>query len=177
MKEVSALITLALLCGGGCTTHRFQDARIKNNRDVAGVVGDRFYLKPIPIGRTETHTLNVRHLPLAIYPTHIVLRLTPTEAGMKQDAPWENTRLSIEFRAMDGQTFFTKEVALRDAQRGLSPGTSHQLALQFRPAERRAWRAPENMPHYTNYDVIVTVLEPSNNKDHRIELYADTYVR
>lgn len=176
MKNILKFTALALLCAG-CTTHRFGDARIQNNRDFAGISADRFYLKPIPVDRIGTNFLHVRNLPLAMYPTHLLLRLTPNEAEMREDVPWENTRLLIEFRTPDGQPFFSKEVALRDAQRGLAPGTSHQVELQFRPAERRAWRAPENMPHYTDYDVIVTVLEPSKNKNHRVELYAGTYVR
>lgn len=176
MKDILMVTTAALLCAG-CTTHRFGDARIRNNRDFAGVVADRFSLKPLPIDRAAAHTLRIRNLPLAMYSTHLVLRLTPYEAEMKEDVPWEDARLLIEFRVPDGQPFFSKEVALRDAQRGLSPGTSHQLELQFRPAERHAWRAPENMPHYTDYDVVVTVLEPSKNKNHRVELYAGTYVR
>jgi hypothetical protein len=176
MKNILMLAFVALL-NSSCTTHRFGDARIQNNRDLAGVISDRFYLKPVPIDRAATHTLQVRNLPLAMYPTHLLLRLTPTEAEMKRNVPWENARLSIEFRAMDGRAFFSKEIALSEGQRGLSPGTSHQLELQFRPAERRAWRAPENMARYTDYNVVVTVTEPSRNKNHRIELYADTYVR
>ena len=171
------MITAMALLYAGCTTHRYGDARIQNNRDFASVVGDRFYLKPIPIDRVATHTLQVRNLPLPMYPTRLMLPLTPTEAEMKRDLPWENARLLIEFRAPNGQTFFSKEIALQDAQRGLSPGTSHQVTLSFRPGERHAWRAPENMPHYTDYDVIVTVIEPSKNKNHRVELYAGTYVR
>ena len=176
IKKTFTFASLALLCAG-CTTHRFGDARIQNNRDFMGIAVDRFYLKAVPIDRAEAHTLHVRNLPLAVYPTHLVLPITPTEAEMKQDFPWENASLRIEFRAPNGQTFFSKEIALRDAQRGLSPGTSHQLELQFRPVERRAWRAAENMPHYPDYDVVVTVLEPSKNKNHHVELSADTYVR
>lgn len=174
--RILTLLSAALFCAG-CTTHQFGDARIQNNRDVAGVVSDRFYLKTVPLDRAGAHTLRVRNLPLPMYPTHLVLWLTPTEAEMKENVPWENTRLLIEFRAPNGETFFSKEVAMRNAQRGVSPGTAHQLTLQFRPGERHAWRAPENMPHYTDYDVIVTVVEPSKNKNHRIELYAGTYVR
>lgn len=144
---------------------------------MAGVISDRLYLKPVPLDSAATHTLHVRNLPLPMYPTHLVLWLTPTEAEMKQNPPWENARLAIEFRALDGKRFFAKEIAMRDAQRGISPGTTHQLTLQFRPGDRHAWRAPENMPHYTDYDIIVAVIEPSKSKSHRIELYAGTYVR
>ena len=176
INKILTFAALVLLCAG-CTTHRFGDARIQNNRDLVGISADRFYLKPVPIDAAGMHTLRVRNLPLAMYPTHLMLRLTPAEAEMKSETPWEDARVLIEFRTTNGQMFFSKEIVLREAQRGLSPGTAHQLELQFRPAERRAWRAPENMPHYTDYDVIVTVIGPSRNQNHRIELYADTYVR
>jgi hypothetical protein len=104
--------------------------------------------------------------------------LTPTEAELKQGLPWANTKLRIEFLAPGGgKPFYSKEVSLADAEPGRSPGTRHQLQLQFRPVEAKSWKPPENMPHHTSYDVVVTVLEPSKNKIHRATLYAETYVR
>lgn len=165
------------LLSAGCTIHHFGDARIQNNRDIAGIKPDRFYLKSLPIDRAEEHTLHVRDLPFAIYPTHLVVPITPNEAEMKEGFPWEEAKLRIQLRAPDGDVFFSKEVALRDAQRGLSPGTAHQIELQFRPGELRSWRAPEKGPNHTSYDLVVTVLQPSQNKNHRVEFYATTYVR
>ena len=91
--------------------------------------------------------------------------------------PWADARLRVEFRALDGKTFFSREVSLSEAEPGRSPRTRHQLELQFRPVERQSWKGPANMPQHTDYDVVVTVLEPSKNKIHRATLYADTYVR
>src|ERR1051325_7638716 len=124
MKTVLMLSGLIFLCAG-CTTHRFGDARIRNNYDFAGISVDRFYLKSVPIDRAGTNILRVRNLPLAMYPTHLMLRITPNEAELKQELPWENAKLRIEFRAPNGQNFFSKELALIDAQRGSSPGTFH----------------------------------------------------
>ena len=172
-----ALVWVALVFLTGCLTHHYDDARIQKNSDAFSITTDRFYLKPVPLDRVGVHVLHARDLPFPLYPTHLVVPLTPTEAELKGNLPWAKTRLRLQFRAPDGTTFFSKEVSLADAQPGRSPGTKHQLELQFRPVERRSWKPPENMPHYRTYDVVVTVLEPSLNALQRATLYADTYVR
>lgn len=171
------VVSVAVVFLTGCLTHHYGDARIQKNLDAFSITTDRFYLKPVPLDSVGVHVLHARDLPFPLNPTHLLVPLTPTEAELKQDFPWAKAQLRIEFRAPDGTTFFSKEVSLADAQPGRSPGTKHQLELQFRPVERRSWKAPENMPHYTTYDVVVTVLEPSLNTIHRATLYADTYVR
>jgi hypothetical protein len=170
----SIAVSATLLAG--CLTHHYGDARLRENSDALTITQDRLYLKPVPLDNVAAHTLQVRGLPFPIYPTHLLIPLTPTEAELKGNFPWQNTQLRIEFRTVEGQSFFSKEITLAEAERGRSPGTYHQLDVQFRPPERRSWRAPENMPHYTSYDVIVTVLQPSRNKN-RVTLYADTYVK
>ena len=173
------VVTLSLiaLCLSGCIVHRYGDAKLQRNADAISVTTDRLYLQPVPLDRAETHVRKVRNLPFPIYPTHLLIPIVPTEAELKRNYPWSDARLRIEFRALDGRAFFSKEVALSDAEAGRSPGTRHQLELQFRPAERQSWKAPANMPSHTDYDVVVTVIEPSKNKIHRATLYADTYVR
>jgi hypothetical protein len=175
-KRILTLTAAAFLLAG-CTIHRFGDARIQNNRDFAGITPDRFYLKSVPLDRVAAHTLHVRDVPFAMYPTHVVIGIMPNEAEIKENPPWQDAELRIEFRTPEGKTFFSKDITLRDAQRGIAPGTAHQIELQFRPAELRAWRAPEDMPNYTSYDVVVNVLQPSRNKDHHARFYANIYVR
>ncbi len=134
-------------------------------------------MNPVPLDREATHVLQARNLPFPLYPTHLLISITPTEAELKRNFPWEKTRLRIEFRVPDGETFFSKEVALAAAEPGRSPGTRHQLELQFRPVSPQSWKAPDTLPKFTDYDVVITILEPSKNKIHRATLYADTYVR
>ena len=172
----AAVASIALLLSG-CTIHRFGEARIQNNSDLAGITADAFTLPAVPLGQAGTHTLHVRDLPFAIYPTHLMIALTPAEAALKEHFPWDDAKVRVDFRATNGQVFFSEEIALREARRGLSPGAAHQLELQFRPAPERPWRAPEDMPSYTSYDVVVDVLQPSANKNHRARLYANVYVR
>ena len=160
----------------GCLTHHYGDARLRENSDALTITQDRFFLKPVPLDRITTHTLHVRGIPFAIYPTHLLVPLTPAEAELKSGFPWEDVRLRIEFRTTDGQSFFSKEVSFATAERGRSPGTYHQLDVQFRQPERRSWRPPEDLPHYTDYDIVVTVLQPSRNKN-SATLYAETYVK
>jgi hypothetical protein len=119
----------------------------------------------------------VRDLPLPIFPTALFVPITPAEADLKEGFPWQEVRLHIEFRAPASEAFFVTNVALADAQRGRSPRTHHQIELQFRPPDRHPWRAPENMPHSTSYDVIVKVLHPSQNRNHQATLYGDTFVK
>ena len=172
------LCSLALVAAllAGCLVHHYGDARLRENSDALGITADRLSLEPVPLERAGTHTLHVRNLPFPIYPTHLRIPLTPAEAELKDDFPWQKTRLRIEFRTTDGQSFFSKEVLLDAAERGRSPGTYHEVNVQFRQPDRRSWRAPENMPPYTDYDVIVTVLQPSRHPN-RATLYADTYVK
>jgi len=172
-----AAVSLAAVIFTGCVTRHFGDARIQKRPDAFSITADRFSLRPVPLDPPGAHVLHALDLPFPLYPTHLLVPLTPTEAELKQDFPWAQARLRIEFRAPDGVSFFSTDVALADAQPGRTPGTKHQLELQFRPTERRSWKAPENMPHHTSYDVLVTVLEPSLNKTHRATLYASTYVR
>ena len=164
-------------CVSGCLVHSYGDALLQKNSDAVSVSTDRFYLKPVPLDREATHVLQARNLPFPLYPTHVLIPITPTEAELKRSGPWEKARLRIEFRAPDGKIFFSKDVALAEAEPGRSPGARHQLALQFRSAARQSWKASEGLPSFTDYDVLVTVLEPSKNKIHRATLYADTYVR
>ncbi len=171
------VVSLIAACLSGCLVHHYGDAKLQRNSDAVSITTDRFYLKPVPLDRAATHVLQVCNLPFPIYPTHLVMPIIPTEAELKQNFPWTKARLRIEFRAPDGAAFFSKEIALSEAEPGRSPGTRHQLELQFRPAERQSWKAPANMPQHTDYDVVVTVLEASKNKIHRVTLYADTYVR
>lgn len=161
----------------GCITHRYGDARIQKNSDALSITADQFYLKPVPLGQIGVHVLEARGLPLPLFPSHLLVPITPNEAELKQEFPWARARLRIEFRALDGTIFFSKEIALADARPGHSPGTSHELDVPFRTSNAQPWKAPEDMPHYTSYDVIVTVLEPSSNAIHRATLYGDTYVR
>ena len=176
MKFSLACLAVAVTLLSGCLTHHYGDARLRENSDALTITQDRLYLKPVPLDRAGGHTLQVRGLPFPIYPTHLLIPLTPREAELKQNFPWQNTQLRIEFRTVDGQPFFSKEVSLAQAERGRSPGTYHQVEVQFRPPERRSWRAPENLPHYTDYDIVVSVLQPSRNQN-SATLYADTYVK
>jgi hypothetical protein len=175
-RSACCSLALAATLLTGCLTHRYGDARLRENSDALTVTQDRFYLKPVPLDRVATHTLQVRGIPFAIYPTHLLVPLTPTEAELKSGFPWEEVRLRITFQTVDGQQFFSKEVSLAEAERGRSPGTYHQLDVQFRPPERHSWRPPENMPHYTDYDIVVAVLQPSRSKN-SATLYAETYVK
>ena len=172
-----SLLAIAAMVLSGCLTHHYGDARLRERTDAFSITPDRFYLKPIPLDRMATHTLHVRELPFPIYPTHLSVAITPVVAEMKGGFPWEELKLRIEFRSTSGETFFSKEISLVDALRGHSPETYHQLELKFREPEPQSWRAPKNMPHHTSYDVIVTVLQPSKNKNHSATLYADTYVK
>jgi hypothetical protein len=175
-RLIGALVLSLALCG--ChTTHRFGDARIRRNADFMSVTVDRFYLPGVPLGQVSTNVLQVRDLAFALYPTHVVVPITPREAELRENFPWDQTRLRIEFLDLAGTSFFSAEVALADASRGRSPGTYHQIELPFRHHEGRLWAAPLNLPQHTDYDVVVTVLEPSENPDHRAELYAHTHVR
>ena len=175
LRFAVASIALALLAG--CLTHHYGDARLQENSDAFTITTDRLNFRPVPLDRAATHVLRARDLPMPLYPTHLLVPITPTEAERKENLPWAKTRLRIEFRALDGTVFFAKEVSLADAQPGRSPGTRHQLELPFRPVARQSWKAAENTPHHMSYDVVVTVLEPSLNRIHRATLYADTYVR
>jgi hypothetical protein len=172
-----AVASLAAVLLSGCLTHHYGDVRLQENSDALTITTDRLYFKPVPLDRAARHVLHARDLPLPLFPTHLLVPTTPTEAELKNGFPWAGARLRIEFHSLDGAVFFSKEVSLADAQPGRSPGTHHQLALQFRPAERQSWKAPDKMPPHTSYDVVVTVLQPSLNKIHRATLYADTYVR
>jgi hypothetical protein len=172
-----AVAAVAAISFAGCLTHHYGDARLQENSDALTITTDRLYFKPVPLDGRATHILHARNLPLPIYPTHLLVPITPTEAERKQNFPWAKARLRVEFRALDGTAFFSKEVSLADAQPGRSPGTHHQLDLQFRPVERQSWKPSDKMPPHTSYDVVVTVLEPSMNKIHRATFYADTYVR
>jgi hypothetical protein len=168
-------LATAWLCG--CVVHHYGDARLRQNSDFASITPDRFSLKPVPLDRAATLTLHVRDLPFPIYPTHLSIPITPAEAELKERLPWQSARMRIALRATNGEVFFEKEVSLAEAEQGRTPGTYHQLQLQFRPPDRRSWRGPENMPHYTSYDAIVTVIEPSKSRNHSATLYADTYVK
>ena len=169
-----SLLTLGLT---GCLVHRYGDARLQKNSDAFSITSDRLTLNPVPLDAAAKHVQQARDLPFPIYPAYLVVPITPAEAELKQNFPWEKTRLRVEFRSPEGTTFFSNEVALAASRPGRSPGTRHQLQVQFGPVSRESWKAPENLPHHTTYDVIVTVLEPSKNKNHRATLYADTYVR
>ena len=174
--RLACAFALAALCG--ChTTYFFGDARIQRNPDLSSVSPDRFYLPPVPLGAAGTHVFAVRNLAFALYPTHLTVPITPAEAELEADFPWADSRMRIEFRDLEGETFFSREVALAEAARGRSAGTHHQIELAFRHNEGRPWAAPTNMPPHTSYDVIVTVLEPSRNPNHRAELHTTTYVR
>ena len=168
---------MAGILAGGCLSHRYGDARLQENADIAAITPDRLSLKAVPLGRAATHTLRVRNLPLPIYPTHIRVPLTPAEAELKSNLPWQNLRLRVELRALDGTTFFSNDVSFATAERGRSPGTFHQVDVPLRRPDSRPWRAPENMAPHTSYDAVVTVLQPSGNQNHRAILYGDTYVR
>ena len=173
---LAGTLAIATLCG--ChTTHSFGDARIQRNADLSTVSPDRFYLPAVPLGAPGTHVFEVRHLAFALYPTHLTVPITPGEAELDGDFPWADARVRIEFRDLEGDIFFSREVALAEAVRGRSAGTHHQVELAFRRNEGRPWAAPTNMPPHTSYDVIVTVLEPSRNPNHRAELHTTTYVR
>jgi len=174
---VFACALLFAVLGTGCLAHRYGDATLQERTDLVSITPDRLSLKPVPLDRAATYTLRVRDLPFAIYPTHLRVPLTPTEAELKSNAPWERTKLRVELRAPDGRTFFSNEVALVEAERGRSPGTYHQLIFQLRQPDARPWRAPANLPHFTSYDAVVTVLAPSRNPSQRAILYAETYVR
>jgi hypothetical protein len=169
-------LVVSLACAG-CLRHRFGDARLQSNSDAVGITKDRLLLPPVPLDRPATHTLQVRNLPLAIYPTHILVPLTPTDAERRDNFPWAQARVRVEFRTLAGQTFFSNQVALASAERGRSPGTYHQLTIPFRQPELRSWRESTSLPRHTSYDVVVTVLEPSKIKNQRAILFADTYVR
>src|SRR5688572_19518133 len=130
------LLSIAL-CLSGCIVHRYGDAKLQRNADAISVTTDRLYLQPVPLDRAATHTRKVRNLPFPIYPTHLFIPIVPTEAELKRNYPWANAQLRIEFRAADGKPFFSREVALSSAEPGRSPGTRHQLELQFRSAERQ----------------------------------------
>jgi hypothetical protein len=171
------VLTIVALSVTGCLVHRYGDARLQRNSDALSITSDRLYLNPIPLDRAATHVRQVRNLPFPIYPTHLLLPITPTEAELKQNPPWEQAKLRIEFRALDGKVFFSGELDLADAQPGRSPGTRHQLQLAFRAPHRESWKAPEGLPSHTDYDVVATVLQPSKNEIHRATLYTDTYVR
>ena len=171
------IVLLTAACLSGCLVHHYGDAKLQRNSDALAVTTDRLYLQSVPLDQAATHVRKVRNLPFPIYPTHLVIPIVPTEAELKQDFPWTAARLRIEFRALNGETFFSKEIELSEAQPGRSPGTRHQLERQFRPGERQSWKGPADMPSHTDYDVVITVLEASKNKIHRVTLYADTYVR
>ena len=175
----STLIVLTIMALGvtGCLVHRYGDARLQRNSDAFAITSDRLHLTPIPLDRAARHVRQVRNLPFPIYPTHLLIPITPTEAELKQNLPWEQAKLRVEFRGSDGKTFFSKDIDLAGAQPGRSPGTRHQLQLQFRPAQRELWKAHEDLPPHTDYDVVATVLQPSKNQIHRATLYTDTYVR
>jgi hypothetical protein len=176
MKPPLCLLALLAVLLAGCVVHHYGDARLREKSDALGITADRLSLKPVPLDQVGTHTLHARNLPFPIYPTHLRIPLTPAESELKGNLPWQKARLRIEMRTTDGQPFFSKEVSLADAERGRSPGTYHELNVQFRQPDRRSWRAPENMPHHTDYDVVVTVLQASAHPN-RATLYADTYVR
>jgi hypothetical protein len=177
MKKTLLILGAAMLVAAGCTSHRFGDARIQNVRDLGGVKTDRLVLEAVPIGQAGTHTLAVRDLPFALYPTHLRVPLTPTEAEAKGTPPWQDARLRIEFRAPNGTNFFSRELSLAEAERGRSPGTYHQLDVPFRQPDRTPWRGSTTLPQHTDYDVVVTVLTPSRSKTQRAILMADTYVK
>lgn len=174
--SIIGLAALAALASG-CLVHRYGDARLQRNSDALSITSDRLYLKPVPLDRRATHVREVRNLPLALYPSHLLIPITPTEAELKTNRPWDNAKLRIEFRALDGNVFFSRVVNLATAQPGRSPGTRHQLDVQFRPLPRESWKPDPNLPQHTDYDVVVTVLEPSKNDIHRATPYTDTYVR
>ena len=176
MKLPVCSIALLVALVTGCLVHHYGDARLRENSDALGVTADRLSLKPVYLDQIGMQTLHVRNLPFPIYPTDLRIPLTPAEAELKQNLPWQNTRLRIEFKTTDGQPFFSKEVSLANAEHGRSPGAYHELDVQFRQRNSTSWRAPENMPHYTDYDVVVTVLQPSRHPN-RATLYGDTYVK
>jgi hypothetical protein len=180
MSNRSSLVFLSIVaaCFAGCLVHRYGDARLQRNSDALSITSDRLYLKPVPIDRPATQVQQVRNLPFPIYPSHLLIPITPAEAELKTSRPWQKAKMRIEFRSgAPARTFFSNEVELAHAQPGRSPGTRHQLDVQFRAPQRESWRAPEDMPQLTEYDVVVTVLEPSKNKIHQATLYTDTYVR
>ena len=171
------VLTVVALSATGCLVHRYGDARLQRNSDALAITSDRLYVNPIPLDRAATHVRQVRNLPFPIYPTHLLIPITPTEAELKQNRPWDQARLRLEFRAPDGKVFFSREIELASAQPGRSPGTRHQLLFPFRTPQRESWKAPEDLPSHTDYDVVATVLQPSKNAIHRATLYTDTYVR
>lgn len=172
------LAALFVAClSSGCLVHHYGDAKLQENSDAVSITRDRLWLKPIPLNHAVVHVRQVRNLPFAIYPTHLRIPLTPIEAELRQNMPWEKVRLRVDFRAPDGKTFFSKEVSLAKVERGRAPGTYHQIDVLIRRPDERPWRAPEDMPHHTDYDVVTTVLEPSANPKQRAFLYGDTYVK
>src|ERR1043165_9698490 len=95
-KLLASVAFMSLLLAG-CTTYHFGDARIRNNSDIAGITADEFSLPSVPLGQAGTHTLHVRDLPFPIYPTHLVVAITPAEAALKEHFPWNDAKLRIEF--------------------------------------------------------------------------------
>ena len=161
----------------GCLSHRYGDARLQKNSDLVSITADPLSLKSVPLDRAATHTLHVKDLPFVIYPTHARISLTPAEAELKESFPWSPVQLRVELRTPEGRTFFSNQVSFAKAERGRSPGTYHQVEVQVRQPSSRPWRPPEDMPHFTTYDAVVTVIQPSSNPKHSVTLYADTYVR
>ena len=172
------LLAVLSVTFAGCLVHSYGDARLQRNSDALAITSDRLYLKQVPLDRSGTHVRQARNLPLPIYPTHLEIPITPTESELKGNAPWSGAKIRIEFRTPPpaSQAFFSNEVNLAGAQPGRSPGTRHQLDVPFRAPQRESWRVDESLPKHTDYDVVVTVLEPSKNKIHQATLYVDTYV-
>ena len=170
-------LTVVALSVTGCLIHRYGDARLQRNSDVLAITSDRLYVNPFPLDRAATHVRQVRNLPFPMYPTHLLIPITPTEAELKRNRPWDQAKLRLEFRALDGNVFFSREIELANAQPGRSPGTRHQLLFPFRTPQRESCKAPDDLPRHTDYDVVATVLQPSKKEIHRAILYTDTYVR
>lgn len=170
MPQCAGLIALVLITAGCHTTNRYGDARIRNNSDLFTVSYDRFYTRPVSLAETGTNVLQVRNLPRAAYPHSLNVGVTPDEAVSSASVrPWKEALVRIDFQDLAGTVFYSTNLALADAQ--LLGGT-RQLEQQFRSGVQ--WqRLPANWP-MRDYDIVVVVLSPSTNPNHRLELWGVT---
>src|ERR1043166_4743887 len=169
-----AMLAIAVLLCGCHTTHRFGDARIRDNWNFPLVAADYLYTKSVPVGYLTTNVLHVRKLPYPLYPTDLVLPITLREAELKRDFPWEATRLRVDFLTPDGKVFFEREIDLSEAKHDIAYNafsTEPQLELRFRPVPVHLG-TPDSK--HTTYDIVVAVITPSRNPNHRVSFRADT---
>ena len=182
LLRFSSLLLLVLIATGCCSVvAKSGDAKILRCPQLIHTRGTKMFrlvLPTVSLAQSGTHVIQVRGLPaylkgLFIY--SLSMEVPPEEVYPYNDKPWNDARISVVFRKLDGTEVFKKSLFLGTTSHGFSQ--SHNGWEVGWNLGAGAYSLDPVPVQDESFDIVVTVEQPSRRSTDKIAITAWAVIR